>query len=137
MRKKTLGLAVGAAMLLSIAAPAAAMADTATVPTVTTTTTTTTTAPAVNAAMPTATVVVPATATAVVPATTTVPVTTTVNTLPSVGAAFATFDQGGADLGRGVAELVSSALIGAPQLVTALPCELAGANAPAQCAYAG
>lgn len=129
MRKKTLGLAVGAAMLLSIAAPAAAMADTATVPTVTTTTTTTTTAPAVNAAMPTATVVVPAT--------TTVPVTTTVNTLPSVGAAFATFDQGGADLGRGVAELVSSALIGAPQLVTALPCELAGANAPAQCAYAG
>jgi hypothetical protein len=113
MRKKTLGLAVGAAMLFSIAAPAAAMADTTTVP-----------------------ATVPATTT--VSATTTVPTTTTVvNTLPSVGAAFATFDQGGADLGRGLAELVSGALIGAPQLVTALPCELAGANAPAPCAYTG
>jgi hypothetical protein len=98
MRKKTLGLALGAAMLLSVAAPAAAMADTVTVPTGT---------------------------------------TTTVNTLPNVATAFATFDQGGADLGRGVAELLSGALIGAPQLVTALPCELAGANAPARCAYAG
>lgn len=97
MRKKTLGLAVGAAMLLSIAAPAAAMADTVTVPTG----------------------------------------TTTVNTLPNVATAFATFDQGGADLGRGVAELLSGALIGAPQLVTALPCEVAGANAPAPCAYTG
>jgi hypothetical protein len=97
MRKKTLGLAVGAAMLLSIAAPAAAMADTVTVPTG----------------------------------------TTTVNTLPNAATAFATFDQGGADLGRGVAELLSGALIGAPQLVTALPCEVAGANAPAPCAYTG
>ncbi|KAH7042885.1 hypothetical protein BKA57DRAFT_440916 [Linnemannia elongata] len=59
----------------------------------------------------------------------------TVDTLPSLGAAFDTFNNGGADVGRGAAELVSAAAVGAPQIVTVLPCELLGDGAPANCAY--
>ncbi|KAH7042927.1 hypothetical protein BKA57DRAFT_116619 [Linnemannia elongata] len=59
----------------------------------------------------------------------------TVDTFPSLGSAFDTFNNGGADVGRGAAELVSSTAVGAPQIVTVLPCELLGDGAPANCAY--
>ena len=59
----------------------------------------------------------------------------TVDTLPSLGSAFDTFNNGGADVGRGAAELVSAAAVGTPQTATVLPCELLGEGAPGHCAY--
>jgi hypothetical protein len=58
-----------------------------------------------------------------------------VNTFPGLGAQQQIFNTGGGDLGRGAAELVDSTVIGAPQVVTVIPCELVGLNAPAPCGY--
>jgi hypothetical protein len=57
--------------------------------------------------------------------------------IPSLDAAFRTFNQGGAEVGGGAAKLVSGAVVGAPQVVTALPYELVGPNAPAPGEYVG
>ena len=63
------------------------------------------------------------------------------DTFPGLGARQQTCNcnTGGADLGRGAAELISSAVVGAPRVVTVSPCELVGMladlNSPASCAY--
>lgn len=62
---------------------------------------------------------------------------TAVQQIPSLDAAFRTFDYGGAEAGGGAAKLVSGAVIGVPQLVTDLPCELVGSSGPAACEYVG
>jgi hypothetical protein len=58
-----------------------------------------------------------------------------VQQIPSLAAAFRTWDYGGAQVGGGAAKLLSGAVIGVPQLVTDLPCELVGSNGPAACEY--
>jgi hypothetical protein len=57
--------------------------------------------------------------------------------IPSLDAAFQTWNSGGADVGGGAAKLVSGAVIGVPQIVTVLPYELVGQNAPAPGEYVG
>ncbi len=57
--------------------------------------------------------------------------------IPSLDAAFRTWNYGGAQVGGGAAKLVSGAVIGVPQLVTDLPCELVGSSGPAPCEYVG
>jgi hypothetical protein len=57
--------------------------------------------------------------------------------VPSLNAAFKTWNYGGAQVGGGAAKLVSGAVIGIPQLVTALPFELVGNNGPVQGEYVG
>jgi len=57
--------------------------------------------------------------------------------VPSLNAAFQTWNTGGAEVGGGAAKLVSGAVIGIPQLVTVLPFELVGSNAPGQSEYVG
>ncbi|KAK3832986.1 MAG: hypothetical protein JOS17DRAFT_789697 [Linnemannia elongata] len=60
---------------------------------------------------------------------------TTYDQVPSLDASADTFNNGGAHLGRGAAELVSAAAIGAPQIATAFPCEVLGDLAPGHCAF--
>ena len=60
-----------------------------------------------------------------------------VQQIPSLNAAFKTWNYGGAQVGGGAAKLVSGAVIGVPQLVTDLPCELVGSSGPAPCEYVG
>lgn len=60
-----------------------------------------------------------------------------VQQIPSLDAAFRTWNYGGAQVGGGAAKLVSGAVIGVPQLVTDLPCELVGSSGPAPCEYVG
>ena len=60
-----------------------------------------------------------------------------VQQVPSLNAAFQTWNYGGAEVGGGAAKLVSGAVIGVPQLVTDLPFELVGNNGPAQGEYVG
>lgn len=60
-----------------------------------------------------------------------------VEQVPSLDAAFKTWNLGGAYVGGGAAMLVSSAVLGVPQIVTVLPCELIGQNSPAPCEYTG
>jgi len=57
--------------------------------------------------------------------------------VPSLNAAFQTWNYGGAEVGGGAAKLVSGAVIGVPQLVTVIPFELVGNNAPGQSEYVG
>ena len=61
----------------------------------------------------------------------------TMQQVPSLNAAFKTWNYGGAQVGGGAAKLVSGAVIGVPQLVTSLPCELVGNNAPLPCEFVG
>jgi hypothetical protein len=84
-----------------------------------------------------AAVILPAVAPAVAMADATAPVdgSTFVQHTPSLGGEQTIFVKGGADVGCGAGELVSSAVIGAPEVVGALEGELAGPNAPAQLTY--
>ena len=61
-----------------------------------------------------------------------------INTLPALGAAFDSWNEGGEYAGRGAAQLVSSAVLGLPQVAAVAPCEFLGNGlAPAHCAYTG
>ncbi len=58
-----------------------------------------------------------------------------VDDLPTFNALFETFNEGGAHLGGGAAELVSSAVVGVPDLALSLPEFLVGPGAPKQTTF--
>ncbi len=57
--------------------------------------------------------------------------------LPTFTSVWQTWNEGGAHLGGGAAELVSSAVIGVPDLVLSLPEFLAGPGTPKDVTFSG
>jgi hypothetical protein len=57
--------------------------------------------------------------------------------LPTFTAVWETWNEGGAHVGGGAAELVSSAVIGVPDLVLSLPELLVGPGAPKDVTFSG
>lgn len=57
--------------------------------------------------------------------------------LPTLNAAWETWNEGGAHVGGGAAELVSAAVLGLPDLVLSLPEMLAGSGTPKDVTFSG
>lgn len=61
----------------------------------------------------------------------------TTDDLPTLNAAWESWNEGGMHVGAGAAELVSSAVLGVPDLVLSLPEFLVGSGSPKEVTFSG